>query len=61
MSRTEFLKELAKVLNKHNIDTATDTPDYILAEYLNSCLRSYLIVNYNNRNWHGEENKGLLK
>lgn len=36
-----FQDELAKLVNKHGIDTDTNTPDHVLAEYLCSCLSAY--------------------
>ena len=54
----QFTKDLSKLLNNYNMDTATDTPDYVLSIYLVSCLKTYHVINYNNRVWHGEENKG---
>lgn len=56
-----FIKDLAKVLNNHNMDTAADIPDHILAKYLESCLEAYLLVNYRNQKWHGENNQGNCK
>lgn len=32
---------IAMVLNAHNIDGITDTPDYVLANYLGDCLDAY--------------------
>ena len=39
--KTEFTKELEALLNKYGADTECGTPDYILAEYLTSCLETY--------------------
>lgn len=38
----ESLKtELAKVLNRYSMETASETPDFILAEYLLACLAAW--------------------
>ena len=37
----EFRKELEILINKNGIDNECNTPDYILAEYLTSCLEAY--------------------
>lgn len=37
----ELSKDLEDVLNKHSIDSKTNTPDFILAEYLINCLTAY--------------------
>ena len=34
----EFEKDLAAVLNKHSIENWSDTPDWVLANYLVCCL-----------------------
>jgi hypothetical protein len=36
-----FKKELETLLNKHSKENGSDTPDFILAEYLNACLEVY--------------------
>jgi hypothetical protein len=42
-----FRKELTELINKHSIDTATNTPDYILADYMIKCLGAFdHAVNY---------------
>ena len=35
-------KEIETLMNKYNIDTITDTPDFILAEYLMNNLKLIL-------------------
>ena len=37
----DFKKELAYVLNKYSRENLSNTPDYILAEYLNDCLNTF--------------------
>lgn len=38
---TEFERELSSLLNKHSLENESDTPDFILASYLNKCLEVY--------------------
>ena len=41
-----FEEEIATVINKHSMENRSNTPDFILAEYLLGCLRAYeLAVN----------------
>jgi hypothetical protein len=40
-SAEAFKKDVAALLNRHNFDTYSNTPDFILAEYLTDCLLSY--------------------
>lgn len=33
--------QIATVLNRHSAESASNTPDFILAEYLKDCLRAF--------------------
>ena len=37
----DFRKELEKLINQHSKENGSDTPDFVLAEYLNDCLSAY--------------------
>ena len=34
-------KEIEQAINKHSLENGSDTPDFILAEYLTDCLRMF--------------------
>ena len=38
---TKLLTEMASLLNKYSIENNSDTPDFILAEYLLDCLSAW--------------------
>jgi hypothetical protein len=38
---TEFERELEQLINKHSMENASNTPDFILADYLMKCLETY--------------------
>lgn len=40
--RQDFVKELEQLLNRHSIDNKANTPDFILASFLQGCLMSYI-------------------
>jgi len=40
-SESTFEKELRELVNKHSIENGSDTPDFILAQYMFSCLSNY--------------------
>ncbi len=45
-----FKKELEMLLNKYSKENGSDTPDFILAEYLDNCLKNFdNIVNQKNK------------
>lgn len=42
MSRREqIIEALAMVVNRHSIENDSNTPDFIVAEYLYDCLEAY--------------------
>ena len=49
----KFTEELQVLLNKNGIDTICNTPDYILAEYLTSCLEAYANTVQSRDTWFG--------
>ena len=38
---TEFEQDLRRLINKHCVENLSNTPDFILAEYLSSCLYAF--------------------
>lgn len=36
-----FVEELAQLINRRSMEGRSNTPDFVLAEYLSSCLRAY--------------------
>ena len=41
MNRMEFKKDLEAVINKHSMENGSNTPDWVLTEYLISCLDAF--------------------
>lgn len=37
----EFRKELETLINRHSLENGSDTPDFILAQYLTDCLEAF--------------------
>ena len=37
----KFITELKTLINKHSKENASDTPDFVLADYLGQCLRAF--------------------
>lgn len=38
---TTLEQELAQLLNRHSVENDSNTPDFILAEYVTDCLDAY--------------------
>jgi len=49
----EFEKELEMLINKHSKENELDTPDFILAQYLNGCLANYAETVKVRDKWYG--------
>ena len=50
--KNEFLKELTSLINKHNLESLCNTPDFIIAEYLVECLANYAYTLQECGKWH---------
>jgi len=40
----DFRKELTELINRHSIENGSDTPDFIIADYLMGCLEVYEVA-----------------
>jgi hypothetical protein len=49
----EFRKDLERLINRHSLENGSDTPDFILAEYLTKCLEAFDWCVTNREKWHG--------
>ena len=38
---TAFTKEMEHLINKHSRENGSDTPDFILAQFLSGCLAAF--------------------
>ena len=54
-TKEEFRKELEKLINCHSIENGSNTPDFILAEYLVDCLMNYEKIHNANEEWYGRK------
>ena len=41
IKRGEFLIELRKLINRYSLENFSDTPDFVLADYLIQCLCAF--------------------
>jgi len=58
MGWNRFQKELEDLINKHSLENNSDTPDFILAEYLMSCLNTWNVFSNKRRDWYRPESVG---
>lgn len=48
-------KEIEELLNRHSMENVCDTPDFILAHYLDDCLRAYQTATLQREDWYGRK------
>lgn len=46
-------KDFATLINKHSLENESNTPDFILADYLFQSLRSFNAAARRRDNWYG--------
>lgn len=56
---TDFAKELMSLLNRHSKENESNTPDFILAEYLIGCLKAFNESVNNRQIWYKSDNSPL--
>jgi len=55
MSEEEFQKELTELINKHSMENASNTPDWLLAQYLSGCLAIFTTAIQQRESWYGHD------
>lgn len=53
--KTEFEKELENLINRYSKENDSDTPDFILARYLNAALNNFNAAIKEREQWYGRE------
>lgn len=51
----ELAIEFARVINSNCIENVSNTPDFIIAEYLVNCLEAYHQINERKETWYGKK------
>lgn len=51
--RKSLARELANLLNRHSRENASNTPDWVLAEYLVGCLENFETFVNKREKWYG--------
>lgn len=55
--RKTFVQELENLINCYSIENESNTPDYLLAEYLRGCLDVFAKTVMAREKWYGREPK----
>ena len=51
----EFQQELKTLVNRHSLENASNTPDFLLAEFLVNCLRAFNLASEQKEKWFAKE------
>lgn len=52
---TKFEQELRRLINGQCVENQSNTPDFILAEYLSSCLNAFNVATQQRERWYGRK------
>lgn len=55
LKQKEFRKEIEQTINKYSQENESNTPDFILAEYLTDCLKSFDKAVNRREEWYGRK------
>jgi hypothetical protein len=55
-----FQNELEKLINKYSVENESNTPDFILAEYLCGCLKNYAEIIKKREKWYGNSSSPAM-
>lgn len=55
-----FEKDLEDLINKYSLENESNTPDFILAEYLQNCINSFNISVNRRSKWYGNSEKNSI-
>ena len=51
----DFISELRDLINRRSMENASNTPDFILAQYLTNCLRAWNQATMQRETWYGRD------
>jgi hypothetical protein len=52
-----FEDELGRLLNRYSMENESNTPDFILAEYLMACLDAFNAASVSREKWYGHSHR----
>jgi hypothetical protein len=53
----KFRKEIEEAINRNSMENRSNTPDFILAEYLQHCLAAFDLATKRRDTWYGKEQR----
>ena len=52
---SDFVRELAALINRYSMENASNTPDWILAQYLAAALTAFDVAVQQRETWYGRD------
>ncbi len=52
---TTLLEDIQNAINRHSAENASNTPDFILAQYLEACLAAFDVAVQQRETWYGRD------
>lgn len=52
-----FIRELQNIINRYSKENGSNTPDFILAQYLENCLETFNITIQQRETWYGRDSR----
>lgn len=52
-----FKEELRSLINRHSLENTSNTPDFILADYMHACLEAFELASNAREQWFGKSLK----
>ena len=52
---TTLLEDIQSAINRHSAENASNTPDFILAQYLEQCLAAFDVAVQQRETWYGRD------
>ena len=59
-SQKTLQEDIAAVLNRHSVENASNTPDFILAMYLLNCLAAFDEAVQQRETWYGRDSRPTM-
>ena len=53
--KTQFEIQLEKLINEYSMENASNTPDFILAKYINNCLNNFNTIINDREKYYGRD------
>ncbi len=51
----DFEQELGELINRYSMEGESNTPDWLLAQYLVACLTAFTTATQQRENWYGRD------